>query len=111
MKYTRRARLRWRFVPCRTIRWMDGSARGLNVMIRSLSRKGWIVCVIDNLRFFKKGGRIFLSLLASLLCCFVFERGGGEKGLYENFISQISTNQTMNFFFLRITGKIGDRFD
>lgn len=30
MKYTRRARLRWRFVPCRTIRWMDGSARGLN---------------------------------------------------------------------------------
>lgn len=80
-------------------------------MIRSLSRKGWIVCVIDNLRFFKKGGRIFLSLLASLLCCFVFERGGGEKGLYENFISQISTNQTTNFFFLRITGKIEDRFD
>lgn len=83
--------------------WMD--RLGDWTMIHSLSRKGWIVCVIDNLRFFKKGGRIFLSLLASLLCCFVFERGGGEKELYENFISQILTNQTMNFFFLRTTGK------
>lgn len=82
-------------------------------MIRSLSRKGWIVCVIDNLRFFKKRENFSfaLTLPASLLCCFVFERGGGEKGLYENFISQISTNQTMNFFFLRITGKIEDHFD
>lgn len=46
-------------------------------------RKGWIVCVIDNLCFFKKRGNVenfSFTLIASLLFR-LLNVGGEDKGL------------------------------